>query len=140
MTLYNGAASQRGWPEFDAPPFFWLQGFIGFYAAVVTTMVLAIQNRQSREAERRAHLELQVNLLAEQKAAKIIALLEELRRDLPNVANRVDPLANAMAKQVDPRAVLDAMDSNAESEAEPGAQMSDDDSEDPVVPVGRVQD
>jgi uncharacterized membrane protein len=114
---YNLAAPSAHWTEFDHAPFFWLQGLIALYAAVVTTMVLTVQNRQSREAERRAHLELQVNLLSEQKAGKIIALLEELRRDLPNVSNREDPLAEAMQRQVDPRAVLAAMENTSELHA-----------------------
>ena len=41
--------------------------------------VLVRQNRLARAEDDRAHLELQVNLLAEQKATHIIALLETLR-------------------------------------------------------------
>jgi uncharacterized membrane protein len=112
--VYNLAAPSAHWPEFDHPPFFWLQGLVALYAAVVTTMVLTVQNRQSHEAAQRAHLELQVNLLSEQKAGKIISLLEELRRDLPNVTNREDPLAEAMQRQVDPRAVLAALENTTD--------------------------
>ena len=111
---WNGLATVAGWPRFDAPPFFWLQGAVSLYAAFVATMVLAAQNQQRVTWEQRAHLELQVNLLSEQKVTKIIALLEELRRDLPMVINRTDALADAMQKHVDPQAVLskleDAMD------------------------------
>jgi uncharacterized membrane protein len=117
--FYNLAAPLERWPELDHAPFFWLQGAIALYAAVVSTMVLTVQIRQSREADRRAHLELQVNLLSEQKAGKIIALLEELRRDLPNVTNREDLLAEAMQKQMDPRAVLAAMEAIAPSQPPP---------------------
>jgi uncharacterized membrane protein len=109
---YNAAAGAHGWPVFDRPPFFWLQGTVAVYAAVVTTIVLSSQNRQNRENEQRAHLELQMSLLAEQKGAKIIGLLEELRRDLPNVRNRPDPEAEAMQKRPEPRDVLLALESN----------------------------
>ncbi len=95
---------------FDPPPFYWLQGLVGLYAALMTTMVLTTQNRQNKEAERRAHLELQVSLLAEQRTAKIVALLEELRRDLPSVKNRPDPVAEAMQETVAPDAVISALD------------------------------
>src|SRR3954469_317988 len=61
----------------DEPPFFWLQGTLALYAALVTTLVLVRQAGQSRDDDRRAHVEFHVNLLAEQKATKIIALLEE---------------------------------------------------------------
>jgi uncharacterized membrane protein len=94
----------------DPPPFFILQGFIGAYAAVLSTMILITQSRQSKEARRNAHLDLQVNILAEQRTAKIVALLEELRRDLPNVRDRVDPLADALQEAIAPHAVSSALD------------------------------
>ncbi len=93
----------------DDPPYFWLQGALGLYAAIMSTLVLITQTRQQRDAEYRAALELQVNLTAEQKIAKLIELIEELRRDLPNVANRVDREAELMAQAVDPNAVLTAL-------------------------------
>lgn len=122
QSLYLGAAIVAGWVLFntwlahsgqrvlDPAPFFWLQGAPTLYGAFVATMVLASQNRQREDTDQRAHLELQVNLLAEQKVTKIIALLEELRRDLPIVANRTDPLADAMQERADPAALLSALE------------------------------
>jgi uncharacterized membrane protein len=107
---YNSWATAKHAPVFDAPPFFYLQGFIALYAAVTTTIVLITQNRQQKDEQRNAHLELQVSLLAEQRTAKIVALLEELRRDMPNVRNRVDPLADALQEAVAPTAVSSALD------------------------------
>src|SRR6266700_3830954 len=78
-----------------------LQGGIGLCSLLMTIMILTSQNRQVKHAEQRAQLDLQVNLGAEQKIAKLIQLVEELRRDLPNVRNRVDPIADAMTKEVD---------------------------------------
>jgi uncharacterized membrane protein len=98
----------------DPPPFFWLQGTIGLAALIMATLILITQNRQTREAEQRAQLDLQVNLLTEQKVAKAIELLEELRRDLPNVVNRVDLEAEALTKTVDPAAVLSALEQTLE--------------------------
>lgn len=94
----------------DPPPFYWLQGAISFCSLLVTTIVLITQNRQGKLAERRAHLDLQVSLLAEQKVAKLIALVEELRRDLPNVQDRTDPIADAMSEASNPEAVLAALE------------------------------
>ena len=113
-TVYNAEAAHHALPVFDAAPFFWLQGLISLYAAFVATMVLTAQNRQRRESEQRSHLELQVNLLSEQKATKIIALLEELRHDLPMVSDREDLLAEALQQQVDPKAVLSEIESAME--------------------------
>ena len=83
---------------------------MALYASVVTTIVLTTQRRQNKETAHYQHFELQVNLLAEQRTAKIIALLEELRRDLPNVRDRVDPVAEALQEVVAPGAVDSAID------------------------------
>ncbi len=99
---------------FDPPPFYWLQGMVGLAALLMTTVVLITQNRLGRVEQRRAQLDLQVNLLAEQKIAKLIALVEELRRDLPNVHDRADPEAVAMAEAADPHAVLAALEETLE--------------------------
>jgi uncharacterized membrane protein len=100
---------------FDRPPFFWLQGIMGLSAILMGSLILITQNRQSREAEQRAQLDLQVNLVAEQKIAKIIELIEELRRDLPDVRDRVDSAANAMTESVDASAVLSALEQTLEA-------------------------
>jgi uncharacterized membrane protein len=104
-----------GWHRIDPPPYFWLQGTIALSALLMTTLVLITTNRQTRNAEERSHLDLQVNLLAEHKIAKIIALLEELRRDLPMVRDRTDREADSMQEAVDPHAMLEALERVAET-------------------------
>ncbi len=106
----NVALLALGRRPVDPPPFFWLQGAVALSALLMTTLVLITANRQTRNAEERAHLDLQVNLLAEQKVAKLIALVEELRRDLPMVKDRVDHEANAMQEAIDPHAMLAALE------------------------------
>lgn len=108
--LANIALRQFGMAEFDPAPYFWLQGIVGLSALLTTTVVLSKQNRLARLEEQRAHLELKVNLLTEQKAAKLIDLLEELRRDLPNVRNRHDSKAAALQQSMNPDLVLAALD------------------------------
>ncbi len=93
----------------DPSPFNWLQGLISLTALAVTVMVLIMQNRQAQYSEHRRHLDLQVNLLVEQKVTKVIALLEELRRDLPSVHDRVDRQAEALQEIVDPQEILRAL-------------------------------
>ena len=104
--LANMAAPLVGMAPWDPLPCFWLQGAVGAYAGLVATIVLATQNRQQRQAEQQAYLQLQVNLAAEKKTAKVIELLEELRRDMPSVPSRVDHQATAMAHAVDPEALM----------------------------------
>ena len=119
----NLLMARRGMVPIDAPPFFWLQGCVTLCALLTALMVLTTQNRQSRHGEERAHLDLQVNLAAEQKTAKLIALLEELRRDMPNVRDRSDPMAEAMTHAVDPKAALSALERtfDAPEDDDPGA-------------------
>jgi uncharacterized membrane protein len=106
----NLIAADLGKTPFDDPPFFWLQGLIALNAFIISTTVLIRQNRMSRLADRHAHLDLQVNLLTEEKSSKIIALLEELRRDMPNVRNKTDHEAEELARHADAKAVLSAIE------------------------------
>jgi uncharacterized membrane protein len=112
-TLGDLSMRLLGLPEYDPPPFLWLQGIVGLAALLTTTIVLTRQNRLAKLEEQRSHLDLKVTLLTEQKAAKLIDLLEELRRDLPNVKNRHDPEAAALQQSMNPDLVLAALDERA---------------------------
>lgn len=112
--LANIALREFGRAEFDPAPYFWLQGIVGLAALLTTTVVLGKQNRLDKLEEQRAHLDLKVNLLTEQKAAKLIDLMEELRRDLPNVRNRHDSEAVALQQSMNPDLVLAALDERGE--------------------------
>lgn len=102
----------------DLPVFSWSDQGLDTAALLISTGVLVRQTRQENFAEQRAQLMLQLNLLSEQKIAKIIALLEELRVDLPNVANRIDPEAQVMQEAADPLMVLEALKENLAQELE----------------------
>jgi uncharacterized membrane protein len=97
---------------FDAPPFYVLQGLSTATALFVTVFILITQRRNDQLSELREQLTLELAMLSEQKAAKLIQLVEELRRDLPNVHNRVDGEAEALARPADPEAVLEALKEN----------------------------
>ena len=112
--VYNIVAPRHKLPCLDPPPFIWLQGFVATAALLISSMVLITQNRQGKLAARRALLDLHVNLLAEQKVTKLIALMEELRRDLPSVGDRIDPQAEAMQRPVDAQAVIHNLEHQVE--------------------------
>jgi uncharacterized membrane protein len=112
--LANCVLRRFGVAEVDPPPYFWLQGIIGLGALLTATVVLSKQNRLAKLEEQRAHLDLKVNLLTEQKVAKLIDLLEELRRDLPNVKNRHDPEVAALLQSMNPELVLAALDERSD--------------------------
>jgi uncharacterized membrane protein len=117
---FNVMAPKVGLPQLDPPPFPWLQGAMNLSALLVANMVLTTQNRHAKRAFQRENLELQVNLVAEQKIAKLISLFEELRRDLPSVRNRVDRVAEAMAESVNPHAVLTVLEEKVDVEGAHG--------------------
>lgn len=107
--LVNWNAARLHLTAFDPPPFAFLEGLLTVGALITTTVVLIAQNRQTKLEQQRAHLDLQVNLLTEQKVTKLIHLLEELRRDLPMVRDRHDPQATAMQEGADTAKVVSAL-------------------------------
>jgi uncharacterized membrane protein len=95
---------------FDPPPFPLLEGLLTLVALITTTVVLIAQNRQTKVENQHTHLDLQVNLLTEQKVTKLIRLIEELRRDLPMVRDRHDSHAAVLQEGADTSQVLTAIE------------------------------
>jgi uncharacterized membrane protein len=113
--LINNWGLHSGWRHVDPPPYSWLQGIVSSNALLLTIAVLIRQNRMAQMTEHRSHLDLQINLLTEQKVTKILELVDEMRRngvkdlqgagpDSPQQA----PMAE-MTKPADPHAILDAI-------------------------------
>jgi uncharacterized membrane protein len=63
---------------FDPFPFPMMNQIIALEAVLMTAFVLMKQNRMSKLADRRAHLNLQINLLTERETTKIIGMLLEI--------------------------------------------------------------
>lgn len=94
---------------YDPPPFFWLQGILGLLAVFLTCMILTTQRRADILASQRAQLTLELAILTEQKCTKTITLLEELRRDHPQIRDRIDLDAEAMSASTDSNVVREAI-------------------------------
>jgi uncharacterized membrane protein len=62
-------------PIFDAPPFTLLSTLVSLEAIFLATFVLMKQNRMSKRADSRAHLDLQINLLAEKEMTIVLKML-----------------------------------------------------------------
>jgi uncharacterized membrane protein len=122
--LTNSALAAFGAAPWDPPPFNWLQGILALTALYVTLFILTTQRRDDQLASYREQLTLELAILSEQKSAKIIALLEEMRRDDPTLKNRIDHEATAMSVAADPQAVLDAI-KETEDVADPIIQTGD---------------
>jgi uncharacterized membrane protein len=65
-------------PVFDAFPFSLLTLVVSLEAIFLSVFVLMSQNRMTREADNRAHLDLQIDLLAEQELTTILHMLHAL--------------------------------------------------------------
>lgn len=76
----------RGWapriPAFDPYPFNLLTMVVSLEAIFITIGVMISQNRMQRLGDRRAHLDLQINLLAEQESTATLRLLARIAERL----------------------------------------------------------
>jgi uncharacterized membrane protein len=107
--LVNLWGIEQGWRHVDDPPFFVLQGLVSSNALLLTVAVLIRQNRMSEVAEHRSHLDLQINLLTEQKVTKILQIVDELQRDLTALRGRPDAEVAEMSKPADAHALMHAI-------------------------------
>jgi uncharacterized membrane protein len=105
----NTWRAQEGWRPIDAPPFFWLQGLVSCNALLLTVAVLIRQNRMAQVAEHRSHLDLQINLLSEQKVTKILRIVDELQRELSALRKHPDSEVAEMSKPADAHALMHAI-------------------------------
>lgn len=111
--LWAGADFLRadgGAPDFD------VIDLCGTLTALgVSLLILGTQRREDQLAERRAKLMLELALLTDKKNAKIIALLEEIRRDAPYLASRDDPESDLMQTPADPLAMLEKIEQHTQA-------------------------
>ena len=79
-----------GIAAFDPFPFPLLTTAVSLEAIFLSLFVLASQNRLTAQADKRANLDLQIDLLAEREMTVILRLLQDIARDL-NVRLSVTP-------------------------------------------------
>jgi uncharacterized membrane protein len=76
IIMNSGGISQI--PPFDPFPYPLLSSITSIEAVLIAAFVLMKQNRMGIIADRRDHLDLQVNLLTERRATRIIQMLDRL--------------------------------------------------------------
>jgi uncharacterized membrane protein len=102
-----------GWPTFDPYPFGMLTTIVSLEAIFLSTFVLVSQNRQAAIADRRAELDLQINLLAEYEVTRILAMTDAMAKRM-NIKECDRRELKDLKKDVKPEAVLDELDTKAE--------------------------
>jgi uncharacterized membrane protein len=109
----NTWGARSGWRHVDAPPFSLLQGLVSSNALLLTIAVLIRQNRMAQIAEHRSHLDLQINIMTEQKVTKVLELVDAAVREIKNIrgapAEAPREQMEEMTKPADPHALLDAI-------------------------------
>ena len=105
----NLQAPLAGYAIVDAPPFPWLFEALTFLGVVMGILILSTQRRADQLAELREQMTLELASVTERKVAKVIELIEELRRDSPTLKNRTDQEARQMSVRTSPGEVLIAI-------------------------------
>lgn len=114
----NLLTSLAGYAAIDLPPFPWLFEALTFLGLIMGILILSTQRRADQLAELREQMTLELASVTERKVAKIIELIEELRRDSPALKNRTDHEAKQMSVRTSPGEVLIAIkDSHEEMSA-----------------------
>jgi uncharacterized membrane protein len=71
-----------GIAPFDPFPFSFLTLVVSLEAIFLTLLVLMSQNRMTKEADKRAHLDLQINMLDEQETTMILRVVQKIAKHL----------------------------------------------------------
>ena len=102
-------------PVFD-PELFFMATFAAVEAIFLTTLVLINQNRMAAAADKRAELDLQINLLTEHELTRLLHLVSAIAERL-NVRSEVDEEIEELKQDVAVSAVLDKIE-HAETEGD----------------------
>lgn len=95
--------------RWDPFPFTFLTLVVSLEAIFLSTFILVTENREAAVAERRMHLDLQINLMAEQESTRMFALLRKIAENL-GVHPPQDPDSKALAEETQPAKILDLID------------------------------
>jgi uncharacterized membrane protein len=91
----------------DPFPFTFLTFIVSLEAIFLSTFILISQNHEERLAQRRSHLDLQVNLLSEQENSRILQMLESIQSHL-GIA--VDPETKQLEEAARPEQIAREID------------------------------
>ena len=103
----NYAAARAGVTALEEPPFPELGLLVTVVALLVALLILTTQRHEQLLAEKRSQLTLQIAILSERKIAKLIGMVDELRRASPTLSSSPDPEADTLATPADPIATME---------------------------------
>ena len=106
----NSGLTPLAYP-FDRYPFPILNQIIALEAVLMTAFVLMKQNRMSKLADRRAHLDLQINLMTERETTKLIGMLLEIGERLGIKHKMLDEESHQLSRSLIIETLIEAMHS-----------------------------
>src|SRR5439155_10579507 len=105
-----------GIQPFDPFPFAMLAMIASVEAIFLSTFVLISQNRMAALADKRADLDLQINLLAEHEITRLISMVDTILRHL-GIEDAREPDVEELKQDIAPEVVLQEIE-ESEDEAE----------------------
>ena len=101
----------KGIKAFDPFPFSFLTLVVSLEAIFLTLLVLMSQNRMTKQADKRAHLDLQINMLAEQETTIILKMVQQISNHL-GLKEDIDTPIKELIKETDVNVVAKIIDEN----------------------------
>jgi uncharacterized membrane protein len=101
---------------FDPFPFSLLTAIVSLEAIFLTLFVLASQNRLTRETDKRANLDLQVNLLSEEEMTVVLRMLKELCEHFNLTATARSEIFRRLIQRTDVGDLAERVERNLPSE------------------------
>jgi|KBSSwiStaDraftv2_1062776.scaffolds.fasta_scaffold857350_2 uncharacterized membrane protein len=112
--LWN-SAPVRGVRAFDPFPYMGLTTIVSLEAIFLSLFILVSQNRATRRADERAHLDLQINLMAEREATKMLRLLQALCAH-HGLAEAADAEVAEMLRETEPASIARELEKHLPSD------------------------
>jgi uncharacterized membrane protein len=97
-------------PPFDPFPFPLLTTFVSLEAIFLALFVLASQNRLATQADKRAHLDLQIDLLAEREMTAVLQMLQDIANHVGVAHPAGNPQIRELAKETDVHQLTSKLD------------------------------
>jgi uncharacterized membrane protein len=94
---------------FDPFPFSFLTLVVSLEAIFLTLLVLMSQNRMAKEADKRAHLDLQINMLDEQETTVILRMVQKIANHL-GLKEEIDESMKDLSEDTDVNKVAENLD------------------------------
>jgi len=106
--------SHKHKPAFDPYPFPLLTMIVSLESIFLSLFILMSQNRSGLETDQRNHLDLQINLLAEDENTKMLQMLQALC-EFHKLPISSDPEVLAMTKRTEIKEIVTALTENLPS-------------------------